>query len=167
MTISVYTRHTSDCPKKGDKSWRRCRCPKWLYAYNAPGDEFRQSAKTRSWEKAELKAREVEQELAALKAAAEQGVAAPKRDDDGLRTIEAAVDRYIDDKKQQGCSEETIAKVTTLFQKQFLGWTKAKGLKLGPPCIPENQKHGPAVQGRLLSRMLPPCLSIICLLTAP
>ncbi len=28
--LSVYTRHTSDCPYRDDASWKRCRCPKWL-----------------------------------------------------------------------------------------------------------------------------------------
>jgi len=127
MTISVYTRHIAECPKKGDKSWRRCRCPKWLYAYRGPGDELRTSAKTRSWEKAELKARELEQEFAARDAAVRQGFA-PTRADEGLMTIDAVVKRYIDDKREQGCSEATITKVTTLFEKQFAEWTRGKGL---------------------------------------
>ena len=89
--------------------------------------KFRKSAKTRSWEKAEIRARELEQEIEAIEKAAAQGLTL-KSGDDGLRTIEAAVERYIDDKKQQNCSDATITKVTTLFKKQFLGWTTSKGL---------------------------------------
>lgn len=32
-TISVYIRHSPDCPKKADSTWRRCRCRKYLYVY--------------------------------------------------------------------------------------------------------------------------------------
>jgi integrase/recombinase XerD len=51
-TISVYTRHSPDCPKKTDKNWKRCRCRKWLYIFEG-GEDRRVSAGTRSWEQAE------------------------------------------------------------------------------------------------------------------
>ncbi len=56
--LSVYTRHHPDCPKKDDSTYRRCRCPKWLNG-TLPGRKgrFRVSAKTKSWEQAELLAR--------------------------------------------------------------------------------------------------------------
>ena len=31
QTISVYTRHTSDCSKKDDPHWKRCECVKYIY----------------------------------------------------------------------------------------------------------------------------------------
>jgi len=54
MIVSVYARHTSDCPKNSGWNWKRCRCPKWLY-YREKGKPHRTGADTRSWEKAELK----------------------------------------------------------------------------------------------------------------
>jgi hypothetical protein len=60
--LSVYTRHHPDCAKKNDSTYRRCRCPKWLDG-TLPGStgRFRVSAKTKSWEQAELLARKYEQ----------------------------------------------------------------------------------------------------------
>jgi hypothetical protein len=58
QTVSVYTRHSSGCPKTGEPQWRRCRCPKYLYLLkNAKRRTV--SAKTRSWDKAENKAQEI------------------------------------------------------------------------------------------------------------
>lgn len=58
-TVSVYTRHTSECPKRAEgREYRKCSCPKWLYI-NKHGNDERRSAKTRSWQKAEEKAREL------------------------------------------------------------------------------------------------------------
>ena len=43
-------------------------------------------------------------------------------------TIDLAVDRYLEDKRQQNCAEETLTKLETLFRKQFAEWAKKKGL---------------------------------------
>ena len=51
-TVSVLTRHTGDCPKHGDPTWRRCKCRKSLYIYEG-GKVSYLSARTRSWEQAE------------------------------------------------------------------------------------------------------------------
>jgi integrase/recombinase XerD len=55
-TITVFTRHAPDCPKKDDRYWRRCKCRKALYIYEDGRDRI-VSAKTRSWEQAELLAK--------------------------------------------------------------------------------------------------------------
>jgi hypothetical protein len=31
QTVSVYTRHSADCSKRGEPQWRRCKCAKYLY----------------------------------------------------------------------------------------------------------------------------------------
>src|ERR1019366_1490469 len=51
-TVSVFTRHAPDCPKKADRNWRRCKCRKHLYIFEN-GHDRTVSAKTRSWEQAE------------------------------------------------------------------------------------------------------------------
>jgi integrase len=104
-TVSVYTRHSPDCPKKADSTWRRCRCRKYLYIYEG-GRAKQVSAKTRTWEKAEklaeaerarrdpvnielekIKEREAQQAaLLAKQAAAEQ---------EKNTTVDDAVDRWI------------------------------------------------------------------------
>ena len=60
--VSVFTRHTSDCPHKNDRYYKGkgCRCRKSLYI-NEDGKDRRISAKTRSWEQAE-KAAQAERE---------------------------------------------------------------------------------------------------------
>jgi hypothetical protein len=50
--LSVYTRHHPSCKNAGDKTWRRCNCPKWIWGSHN-GQFVRQSAKTHSWEAAE------------------------------------------------------------------------------------------------------------------
>jgi integrase/recombinase XerD len=57
-TVKVYTRHKRNCPKRDRSDWARCNCMKWLYIYR-DGKCKLASAKTRSWEKAERKAREI------------------------------------------------------------------------------------------------------------
>ena len=57
--LSVYSRHYPPCTHR-DIYYRRCRCPKWLQGALPDGSNLRQSANTRSWEKAELTARTLE-----------------------------------------------------------------------------------------------------------
>ena len=52
MTVGVYARHSSKCPKSKEKNpgqWKRCKCPLWLQ-WNRAKEQFKKSAKTRSWE---------------------------------------------------------------------------------------------------------------------
>src|SRR6267378_8464994 len=58
QTVSVYTRHSADCSRKGEPQWRRCKCAKYLYLLR-DGKDKTISAKTRSWEKAEQQAQEI------------------------------------------------------------------------------------------------------------
>lgn len=59
--LSVYTRHSPDCEHRDDINWRRCRCVKWIQGVTADGrGSIRVTAKTRSWEQAEAKARQME-----------------------------------------------------------------------------------------------------------
>jgi hypothetical protein len=58
QTVSVYTRHSADCSKKGEPQWRRCKCAKYLYLLR-DGKNKTVSAKTRSWDKAEQQAQEI------------------------------------------------------------------------------------------------------------
>ena len=57
--LSVYTRHYALCTET-DINYRRCRCPKWIQGILADGRQIRTSARTRSWEKAEINARKME-----------------------------------------------------------------------------------------------------------
>ena len=125
MIVSVYARHSRRCPNKANANHKRCRCPKWLY-WRIEGKPHRESARTRSWEKAELRAREREREQEARELAAAQGRRLDPAEP-ALRTIAGAVERYLDDKREQNCSEETLTKLETLFRKQFGVWAEKKG----------------------------------------
>jgi hypothetical protein len=92
--VIVYARHSKKCHKstvKGSGQYRRCKCPLWLRW----GDSKR-SAKTRSWEIANKKARRLEEELnqKAL------GVDVPKAPEP--ISIEAAAELYLADMVQRG-----------------------------------------------------------------
>jgi hypothetical protein len=50
MEAYVFVNHSSDCPHKGKRFYRRCKYRKWIYVQQS---RQRISAKTRSWEKAE------------------------------------------------------------------------------------------------------------------
>ena len=52
FTITVFTRHSGECPKRNDPHWKRCQCRKSLYIREHGKTTYR-SAKTRSWEQAE------------------------------------------------------------------------------------------------------------------
>lgn len=57
LTIKVQTRHTQECPHRKDRYSKKCNCRKQLYIYEN-GKDRTESAKTRSWEKAEALARQ-------------------------------------------------------------------------------------------------------------
>src|ERR1700733_7104053 len=52
LTITVFARHSVDCPKRDDPQWKRCKCRKSLYVRES-GKTTYMSAQTRSWEEAE------------------------------------------------------------------------------------------------------------------
>ena len=112
--LSLYTRHSADCPKREDLNWRRCRCPKWING-TLDGQFVRKSAKTRSWEKADAVLREWE-------ASASPQTAAPV-------TIAEAVEAYLVDAKARELRAATLYKLTIIFRKQFLAWAEKKGLR--------------------------------------
>ena len=114
--LFVYARHTPDCDHRDDPKYRRCRCPKWTDGY-VDNLRLRQSAKTRSWEKAELTARSIQEAADRMKAA--QPV---------ITTIEDAIDAYVVDEKGRNLSKETTKQSKTLFEKQLLPWAKHRGL---------------------------------------
>jgi integrase/recombinase XerD len=57
--IRVYVRHSAGCPHSDDEVYQSCKCRKHL-RWTANGVQHRQSAKTRSWSKANERRREIE-----------------------------------------------------------------------------------------------------------
>jgi len=106
MTVTVYARHSSQCSKSKERNagqWKRCKCPLWLQ-WNTSGNQFKKSAKTRSWDIATKPARKLEE---ALELAA-NGIEPPKKPDH--ITIEAAADLYLGDMAQRGIKDPSKAR---------------------------------------------------------
>ena len=126
MSLFVYTRHTPDCPKKSDRFWKRCRCPKWIRGV-LNESAVRQTAETRSWEKAEDKRRSLE-DAAEKRASAIRSGEAPPRKAVSV-TVQDAVKRFLASKRTENLADSTLDKLTTIFQKQFGGWATSAGFK--------------------------------------
>jgi integrase/recombinase XerD len=125
VMLSVYTRHSSACDKKADNLWKRCRCPKWINGML--GDTFmRRSAKTRSWEKAELEVRRLERQEEDRQAAAAQGL--PPKAEKATRLLDA-VDRFLASKEKQNLAPATLVKLRNIFQRQLLSWAQKEGIR--------------------------------------
>lgn len=114
FNVEVFTRHAAECLKTDDRNWKKCRCPKWLY-WSHEGQRFRQSAKTRSWEKAQQEARRIELKYENLRAGEK-----PKRDEPV--TLAYAIDHYLADRKSANVGDEWYEKLEHTFKKLMLPW---------------------------------------------
>jgi integrase/recombinase XerD len=83
------------------------------------GAYVRKSLKTKSWERAQVLSRTMEDSAAEVSST-----------QDGPVTIAHAVTEYLADGKARELSEATVYKLDIMFRKQFLGWCKAEGYKL-------------------------------------
>jgi hypothetical protein len=125
QTISVYPRHSADCKKPGDQNCKR-KCPKWLYVFQ-DGKDFRLSARTRSWEKAEELKREIGDSLDPVKSQLRQ----MKKEQAATRvTISEAVTIYLSDAAARSLGPETIKKLKGVFKTQLVSWAERKALVL-------------------------------------
>ena len=65
--LTIYRRHTEDdpltrrraCAHAEDRFWKRCKCPCWVQGNLPDGTPVRESLRTRSWEAAEVKVRQM------------------------------------------------------------------------------------------------------------
>lgn len=114
METRVFTRHSADCSKRADKNWRRCHCPRW-FAITDDSGHRRVSAKTRSWERAEQKARQMMQQ---------PGVTLQ----DSRTSIAFAVDKFLRNKQAQNVGEGTLYNYTLLLKKQLTKWASEQAI---------------------------------------
>jgi integrase len=98
--LTIYRRHRSKCPQKGDRISRRCRCTLWFKG-TLFGKPYQKSAKTRNWEAAEKIRRQLE---------AGQQIALPNS-----VTLKEASERFIADLQAQNRANDTIRKYRLLF----------------------------------------------------
>jgi len=149
--LSVYTRHHPSCKNAGDKTWRRCNCPRWIWG--SPNGQFiRHSAKTHSWEAAEelrwqLTERSTQSSrptpempsnpVLAAPTSAQPCVAPRLRAEEitpvQLRkprvTVENAVKTCLTDAHSRELESSTLSKLETIFRKQFLVWSRIEGIE--------------------------------------
>jgi len=127
--LSVYTRHHPDCAKKDDSTYRRCRCPKWLDG-TLPGrsGRFRVSAKTKSWEQAELLARKYENS-----ALSGEDLKPAK-----MPTVKEAVGIFLADAEARGLAPATLQKLRGIFQVQLVGFAEESGITFLREFNPRN-----------------------------
>jgi integrase/recombinase XerD len=121
-SITVFVRHTPTCKYRDDETWRRCSCRKHLrWTHN--GKQFRQSAKTRSWQRAEDEKRRLENRF---EGNADTVAPVAKAN----QTIEQAIQTFITAKQTEGCSHSTARKLR--FQLGLFQGFMAERSKLFP-----------------------------------
>lgn len=91
--ITIFVRHRLGCKYTGNEFSRKCSCRKHL-RWTQGGKQYRVSAKTRSWEQAELNKRNLEIQLAGGALPSQQG-----------HTLDEAIKTFLANKKAQGISE--------------------------------------------------------------
>jgi integrase/recombinase XerD len=113
-TTRVYPRHSPKCSKSSDPNCRRCKCPKWIYIYR-DGKDRRVSARTRSWERAEQRARDIEDASDPVRRLQRELEAAKQQADSERVTIGSALERWVASKSKK--NEETVGKYRTVAKK--------------------------------------------------
>jgi integrase/recombinase XerD len=109
-SITVFVRHSADCRHKAEEFYRRCKCPKHL-RWTHGSKQYRESAKTRSWEIAEEKRRERELQFKAADPSTPINVITA--DAKSRPTIERAIDLFVSNKQSQGVDAEVLGKYQT------------------------------------------------------
>lgn len=104
-TITIFVRHSrsgeKSCKYADDETYRKCRCPKHL-RWSVNGEQFRASAKSRTWEGAEAERRRIEAGFA------DTGKAPATTDE--AKTIRSAVETFITSKQNDKLSPGVISK---------------------------------------------------------
>src|ERR1039458_9354069 len=100
--ITVFVRHKEKCKYAGDEFTKRCSCKKHL-RWTQNGTQHRRAAGTRSWLEADEAKRDLEDQLSGR---------SRRENADGPKTIEQAVQVFLQDKKVQGVTAGVLGKYT-------------------------------------------------------
>jgi integrase/recombinase XerD len=121
--LTIFRRHLKSCHHTS-RTYRRCKCPIHVEG-SLGGETIRRALDLAAWGAASSV-------IAQWNAAGTVGVVKeePAR-------IEAAVTKYLDDARARHLAEATLTKLTTIFEKQFLAWTKDIGLRYLKELTPE------------------------------
>lgn len=105
--ITIFVRHGfkdgERCKYSGDEFNRRCNCPKH-FRWTLDGKQYRKRAGTRSWEAAEDEKRKLQDQLA--------GRTPETSPEDSTRSLQAAIDVFLADKRVQGVTAGVLGKYT-------------------------------------------------------
>ena len=99
--ITIFVRHTPGCKWEGEEFAKGCRCRKH-FRWSQAGKQYRRKAGTRSWGEAEEQKRRLEDQLAGR---------TPEVKDDA-RTVQNAIEVFLEDKKVQGLTASVMGKYT-------------------------------------------------------
>lgn len=125
--LSVYTRHYPPCTRP-DILYRRCHCPKWIRGAIEGGGFICRGARTRSWEKAEQKARELERRAEYRWTPAGQAIRAAECNAQERIIIKRAVAAYVDDERGRKLHPDTVKQKRAFLERHFLRWCAQRDL---------------------------------------
>ena len=130
QNVTVYARHSASCPKNGEPYWNRCRCMKYLYLYKDGGSR-QVSAKTRSWEKAEERAREIRDSWNPARQLERALEAKLQQSEPKQITLVDAVSTFLKEVERPNREESTLAKYRLTLENRLLSWCSTQN----PPIV--------------------------------
>ena len=101
--VTIFVRHKPGCRYAGEEFCKSCKCRKHL-RWSQDGKQYRKQAGTRSWAEAEEKKRDLEHQLI--------GAPPSKTMAEAGQSITAAIEVFLQDKKNQGITDKVIGKYT-------------------------------------------------------
>lgn len=113
--LTLYRRHGTDCPQTS-RHYRRCHCPIYVEG-SLDGEKIRKGLDLTSWDAASRKIAEWNAE-GTIGASSSSAI-----------SVSEAIEAYMRDARARGLRSETLRKLKTIFEKQFLSWAKDKGFK--------------------------------------
>lgn len=136
LTITVFARHSEECPKADNPQWKRCNCRKSLYIREA-GKTTYLSAQTRSWEQAE-KAAQAERDKRdpvkrELQKIAESEAAKRAAELSKLKRLDEALGQWLTGMKAPGGSSVNAYRSTT---RTILRWAARVGVEFVSDVTP-------------------------------
>src|SRR5450755_3634583 len=93
--VTVFVRHSVDCPRKEDEFYKSCKCRKHL-RWSHGGRQYRKSAQTRVWAVADERRRQVEAQFKPVDPGSPIDAITVKAD--YRSTIERAVELFVSNK---------------------------------------------------------------------
>jgi site-specific recombinase XerD len=136
LTITVFARHSAECPKRHDPQWKRCNCAKSIYIRERGKTQYL-SAHTRSWADAEKAAQaerdkrdpvKLELQKIAESEAVKHAATLAK-----LKPLADALEQWLTGMKTQGGSSVAAYRSTT---RTMLKWAARVGVEFVSDVTP-------------------------------